>query len=248
MVSHQDKCVFVHVPKAAGQSVESVFVERAGLTWENRESLLLRPNADPRMGPPRLAHLMAQEYVELGHMTAEQFKQYFTFSFVRNPWARLVSEYNYRRLLGDKNFQCSFKTFLFKRFPTPESDNHNLVNDYYRHIIPQWKFLYDQEGNQLVDFIGKFETLQQDFNTVCQQLNIDEILLPHKNKTLPSGIKQRSELKIKQMLAKMGFSSFAPQRHYSCYYDDESKAFVEHFYQKDIELFDYQFHYQAVKS
>jgi hypothetical protein len=241
MLSHQDKCVFVHIPKAAGQSVESVFVTRAGLTWETRETLLLRPNEDPSIGPPRLAHLMAREYVELGHMTAEQYQQYFTFSFVRNPWARLVSEYNYRRLLGDKHFQCSFKTFLFKRFPKPESDSHVLVKDYYRHVMPQWQFLYDEEGNQLVDFIGKFESLQQDFNAVCQQLNIGEICLPHKNKTLASGIKQRSKLKLRQLLSTIGFSRFDQHRHYSGYYDDESKAFVADLYQKDIEIFDYQF-------
>jgi len=241
MLSHQDKCVFVHIPKAAGQSVESVFVTRAGLTWETRETLLLRPNDNPSIGPPRLAHLLAHEYVELGHMTAEQYQQYFTFSFVRNPWARLVSEYNYRRLLGDKHFQCSFKAFLFKRFPKPESDCHVHIKDYYRHIMPQWKFLYDEEGNQLVDFIGRFETLQQDFNYVCQQLNIDEISLPHKNKTAPSGIKQRSKLKFRKLLSKVGFTRFEQHRHYSGYYDDESKAFVADLYQKDIELFGYQF-------
>jgi len=236
MICHQDKCLFVHIPKAAGQSIESVFVERAGLTWEERAPLLLRPNTEPSMGPPRLAHLTASEYVELGYVTEEQYKQYLTFSFVRNPWARVVSEYNYRRLLGDKHYQCSFKTFLFKHFPKSGSDDHALVQDYYRHIIPQWQFLYDENGNQLVDFIGKFENLQADFNKVCQQLNIAEIALPHKNKTLAVGLKQRLLQKTKRLLPKLD-----NKKHYSFYYDDESQQFIANYYQKDIELFDYQF-------
>ncbi len=229
MLSHHDKCIFVHIPKAAGQSVESVFVERSGLSWENRAPLVLRPNADPLMGPPRLAHLTAGEYVELGYISLEKFEQYFTFSFVRNPWARLVSEFNYRRSLGDKYFQCSFKTFLFERFPKPEADNHLLVQDYYRHVMPQWQFLFDNEGNQLVDFIGKFENLQNDFNAVCVELAIAETILPHKNKTLAAGIKQRIEKKLKQL-----FQLENKQRHYSRYYDDESQQFVADYYQKDI--------------
>ena len=53
MLSHQDKCLFVHIPKAAGQSVESIFVQRSGLTWQTRDALLLRPNKEPEQGPPR---------------------------------------------------------------------------------------------------------------------------------------------------------------------------------------------------
>jgi len=64
LISHHDKCLFVHVPKCAGQSVEMFFLDRIGLDWERRAPLLLRPNDVPALGPPRLAHLKAAEYVE----------------------------------------------------------------------------------------------------------------------------------------------------------------------------------------
>jgi len=228
--------LFVHIPKAAGQSIESIFVERMGLTWQERDALLLKSNADASLGPPRLAHLMASEYIRCGHISASQYQQYFKFSFVRNPWARIVSEYNYRRLHGDKGYQGDFKTFIFKHFPTESLDNYQKAKDYYRHIIPQWQFLYDENGNQLVDFIGKFENLQADFNKVFQQLNIAEIALPHKNKTLAVGLKQRFLQKTKRLLPKLD-----NKKHYSSYYDDESQQFIANYYRKDIELFDYQF-------
>jgi len=240
MISHQDKCLFVHIPKAAGQSVESVFVERAGLTWQTRESLLLRPNKQPELGPPRLAHLTASEYVDLGYISADEFSDYFKFSFVRNPWARLVSEYNYRRGLGDKGYQCDFKTFLFQGFPTAQCDDYTCGQDYFRHVIPQWQFLFDDKGMQLVDFIGKFESLQSDFDTVCQKLGLAPITLPHKNKTLTTGIKQKLQQKLKQKL-KQWLAIDNSKPHYSYYYDAESVAFVRDLYQKDIELFGYSF-------
>ena len=49
MISYKRKCVFVHMLKCTGQSIESVFVNDAGLTWEDRAPLLLRPNANDRV-------------------------------------------------------------------------------------------------------------------------------------------------------------------------------------------------------
>ena len=73
------------MPKAAGQSIEQVFIDALGLTTATRASLLLRKNVHPELGPPRLAHLKAGDYVRYHYLAPEQFKNYFTFSFVRNP-------------------------------------------------------------------------------------------------------------------------------------------------------------------
>jgi len=234
MISHPDKCIFVHIPKAAGQSIEAVFVQRMGLTWSQREALLLRPNNQPELGPPRLAHLLAREYVDKGYITPGLFEQYFKFTFVRNPWSRLVSEYNYRRSLGAKNYQKSFRHFVLTHFPTPQDDDHCQAKDFYRHIVPQSQFLYDEKGKCLVDFVGKFEHLQEDFNTVCQQLAINTITLTHKNKT-----PQKNRLFA--LLPLLLEPKLVKHKHYSEYYDDDTYALVERFYQEDIDNFHYQF-------
>jgi hypothetical protein len=236
MISHQDKCLFVHIPKAAGQSVESIFVSRMGLTWEQREALLLRPNSDPSKGPPRLAHLTASEYLGLGYVSETQFSKYIKFSFVRNPWARMVSEFTYRQGLNEKAYQGQFKDFLFTSFPQPSADNYALAKDGYRHILPQWQFLYDGEGKKLVDFIGKFENLQTDFNQICQLLNIPQQNLPHINKTSALSLTKRLRHKFLQIIPALGHKP-----HYSDYYDSESQEFIRQRYQRDIELFDYKF-------
>ncbi len=233
MISHQDKCVFVHIPKAAGQSVEDVFVKRMGLTWQQREVLLLRPNKQPEMGPPRLAHLLASEYVSRGHITQALFEQYYKFTFVRNPWSRLVSEFNYRRSLGAKNYQNGFRHFVLNSFPISEDDNYQQSKDFYRHILPQSHFLYDQQGTCLVDFIGKFESLQIDFNSVCQQLAIKPITLTHKNKTQQK----------KRILGKIPWlqSFLHKSKDHREYYDNDTYDFVKDFYKEDIRNFDYCF-------
>ena len=46
MLSHQHKTIFIHVPKTAGQSIETLFLDDLGLKWDQRGSLLLRRSTD----------------------------------------------------------------------------------------------------------------------------------------------------------------------------------------------------------
>ncbi|WP_024611175.1 sulfotransferase family 2 domain-containing protein [Pseudoalteromonas sp. TB64] len=219
MISKFDNCLFVHVPKVAGQSVESVFLKRAGLSWHQRDAFLLKQNKQLKLGPPRLAHLTASEYIKLGYVTQHEFDGLYKFSFVRNPWERILSEYQYRA------YRCSFKDFLLKQFPTVKDDNYYTGDDLYRHVIPQAEFVCDKQGKLMVDFIGRFEKLTKDFAKVSNFIADEPLLLPHKNKT---------SLSFKRFLQ-------PKSKHYSDYYCDKTEQFVARYYAQDIELFNYSF-------
>ena len=234
MLCHKYKCLFVHIPKTAGQSIEHIFLSLLGLDWITRAPLLLLPNNNPKNGPPSLAHLKASEYVMCSHITQEQFDSYFKFSFVRNPWDRIVSEYKYRGYPQ----KFDFKTYLFKKLPK------DGWSDQYRHIIPQHDFLFDDEGNLLVNFIGKFENLQKDFDKVCRKLGIHGALLPFMNKSLKDmniSKNLKYPMKILTNLMRQLKQKKNTFKHYTEYYDDESKEFVSDLYRKDIETFKYKF-------
>ena len=193
---------------------------------EDRAQLLINDNPDPAKGTEKLSHLSALEYVQCGHITQREFSGYYKFSFVRNPWARLVSEYRYRNFLSHK----SFKDFVMNKLPAPGLD------DKYRHIMPQTGMLYDKAGNLLVDFVGKFERLQQDFDQVCKHLQFESSDLPHEN----SSDKKSRELrrKIRNFLRRNGESEL---RSYVDFYDTETRETVGKLYRADIENFGYSF-------
>jgi hypothetical protein len=227
MICRDYNCLFVHIPKTAGQSVEQFFMDLLGLDWEHdREALLLQSNDDPARGTEKLAHLSASEYVDCGYLPQQEFSAYFKFSFVRNPWSRILSEYRYRNYFH----HLSFRDFVLNKLPRPGWD------DQYRHVMPQYDMLHDRQGNLLVDFVGRFESLQQDFDRVCERLGIVDSSLPHRNR---SDKKSRDlKRKLRNFLFMNGENRF---QNMAEFYDDETREAVTEYYRKDIDTFGYEF-------
>jgi hypothetical protein len=227
MICREFNCLYVHIPKTGGQSVEQFFMNRLGLDWDaDREVLLLQANEDPSRGTEKLAHLSASEYVDGAYLSREDFSGFFKFSFVRNPWSRILSEYRYRNYFHHR----SFRDFVLNKLPEPGWD------DQYRHVMPQYDMLHDRDGNLLVDFVGRFESLQQDFDRVAKILGLDDPALPHRNK---SDKKSRDlRRKIRNILYVNGENRLHSM---ADFYDDETREAVAHYYRKDIETFGYEF-------
>lgn len=235
MICHHYKCIFVHIPKNAGQSVEHVFLNLIGLNWRTRAPLLLRYNDNPDLGPERLAHLTAEQYVSCKHAPQDMFDEYFKFAFVRNPWDRMVSFYKY---LGYDN-KMEFNIFVKEHFI------RKIQQRVWWFVRPQTDYIYKDEGHQLVDFIGRFESLQSDFDIVCQKIGLPATLLPRVNvsekkgpgMTVESGLMKLFE-EIKYVLNLRTIPSF---NSYRDYYSQESIDLVAEFYKRDVQLLSYDF-------
>ena len=202
-------------------------MDRLQLDWDqDRAALYLQNNSDPARGTEKLAHLSAAEYVACGHLSQEEFSMLFKFSFVRNPWARILSEYRYRNYFQHR----SFRDFVLNRMPQPDWD------DKYRHVMPQYDMLHDDNGKLLVDFVGRFESLQEDFDRVCGHLGIEESQLPHRNRS------DKKSRDLKRKARNWLFANGENQlRSLADFYDDETREAVAEYYQKDIEAFGYGF-------
>ena len=172
MLSHRFQTIFVHIPKTAGQSVERVFLEKHGLTWETRSELLLRENEDRSLGPQRLAHLYAREYIERGYVTKDEYAKYFSFGIVRNPYERAISAYRYRVPDGG----ISMVDFL-RGAPADDYD------DRARHLEPQVSYLCNTDGALMVNEIIRFEHMVEAIGRVFYRLFGANAELPHTNRS-----------------------------------------------------------------
>lgn len=174
MISHPHKTVFVHIPKCGGQSLETAFLADLGLNWKTRAPLLLRPNDQPEIGPPRLAHLLARQYVDHHWLSAALWQAYFTFALVRDPFARVLSLYNYGRHKGSlQNYVGHELTGAFAR---GEADPG------YYFVRPQLDFIADRAGTPLVDRIFRLEGLDTALGEIRAKSGL-AAEVPHANRS-----------------------------------------------------------------
>jgi Sulfotransferase family len=233
MISHQHKCIFIHIPKTAGQSIEHIFLDLLDLKWETRAPLLLRFNDRPELGPPSLAHLKARDYVRCRYLSQELFDEYFKFTFVRNPWDRAVSIYKYFGF----NTRFEFKFYLENVL------KKGLWKDKSWFVCPQSDFVCGEDGKIQVNFVGRFEKLQEDFYQVCQRIGLPPIAVPriHESSISRPGLSLRPRRMAEYVRYLLKGRHIPVFKKYQDYYDDESRELVADLYKKDLELFQYRF-------
>lgn len=208
MISHKHKAIFVHVPKTAGSSIGSFLGEKGFDAVKP-----LGGANDDVTG----AYLNGAAW-RIKRNLLDVWGDYFKFAFVRNPWESLVSCWKNRRSARRyDNFSDFIKGYPFNIDSSPfQCSSGHHYTDIRWHTIPQFTHISDEAQNVLVDFIGRFENLQEDFNVVCDKIGIPRQELPHKNKS--------------------------KNKHYTEYYDDDAAIeLVAKKYAKDIEMFGYEF-------
>lgn len=147
----------------------------------------MRDNPYSCSGPPQTAHFTIDEYLQFSGLPAEKIDAAIKFCVVRNPWARLWSEYNF----GWAN-RLSWDGFL-KVFPNHIIDDYATGIDSLRHIKPQAEFI-----NKDVK-VMRFEKLNQHFSQFCNKHRFPATTLPHIN--AGKGLDYKSQYNVRQRVA-----------------------------------------------
>ena len=161
--SKKYKFIFIHIPKSAGSSIYFAlkpFSDPFALKFIS--SPLKKIGYPINLGPEPLdAHSTAKE---IQSILGLDFDNYFKFVFVRNPWERVCSDYYYIR--NNKSHPAHVKTVNAK-------DLNEFISKGIYVLRPQCDFIFDDSNNQLVDFIGRYENLEEDFNHILEKLQIN---------------------------------------------------------------------------
>jgi len=194
LISDSHQFIFLRMRKVASTSMKTI----------------LLPYCLPRP-PGSLAHLKSRaklewdyhKYVFRAHddiraarkrMPVELFERYFKFTFVRNPWDRLVSEYEFllRKTEHGRHEKVrnlgGFRQFIEMQIPRGDAYQLNMM--------------CDKQGNVLLDFIGKMENLRDDWKTVCTRTGIPHRELQRKNASERSCYQDYYDTESRQLVAR----------------------------------------------
>ena len=161
------------------------------------------------------------------------YPQYFTFTFVRNPFDRFVSVWKHSERAEGEYFNRPRKNLTLKEYACliAEASPHSLSPFDKYHSRKQIDFILDfnksyffgvpRISNENCGLIGRFENLQTDFQKVCRLLNIPNCQLPFLQSS-PEALQGN-------------------RPHYSSYYDPESLQMVREIYAEDIDRLGYHF-------
>lgn len=221
VINNENKFVFVHIPKTGGISITDAIQSNDGPGgWMYKHPKL---NKSVRI----VTHVYAKE---IRTFMGESYNDFFTFGIVRNPWERLYSLYNFSctkqqkrssefKIWSQKEYkEKGFKWFLLENELKAPRVKLIPVHTIVSQTTPQAEWLTDDNNNLIVDFVGRYETLKQDFITISQIIN-NKNTLKWLNKT--TGEVNSSK--------------------YKKAYDNEMIDFVSTYHKRDIDLFEYTF-------
>lgn len=174
-------------------------------------------------------HYMIDSDMRKERLSPEELK-YFKFTYVRNPYERLVSCYESKYHTDKKRWQrklLEYDTYLLGYIRKDKGFDHfirRVVRIPYCcmdcHFQSQYRLTHDSKGKKLVDHIGLYENLGEDFRQIQTKYGLKP--LPHYN------------------------NSGGEKRDWRSYYTLETAELVHRKYAKDFACFGYEDSYRDV--
>jgi hypothetical protein len=223
-INHEKKAIFLHIGKTAGMYIREnlekyygfelfllkrtdhvEFVEFDELEKNLNENKLLTFCCKKGI----IDYYKTSEFInDIMEMNESKWNEYFKFVFVRNPYDRAVSGWNYN--METNNLNIDFNIYM---------QMESIVNqdEYWHCFLPQSESVIDENDNYFVNFVGKFENLEEDFQIILKKIGFKKIL-------------HNPEIK----------KNNRNHDSYKKYYDQKTLDIVNRIYEKDFELFGYK--------
>lgn len=214
MISHRHACLFIHVPKCGGTSIEEYLRTHAAAIGHRAE-----PGLDRTMRRAGLAE------------TLNRHPGYFVFAFVRHPLDRLVSTWRHGLRGAGPYYERPVRDLTLAEYVRIAVEGRTAEQSEFDryHLLPQVAFVPDAGRRTLFGvaldprvtcgLVGRFERLDDDFRTICGRLGIPTLGLP------------RLQLAPDE--------AERPRPHWSERFDPDTRRLAEDLYRDDFAAFGY---------
>ena len=204
IISHKHEFIFFAVPKTATHAVRELLRMHMGSRdWEQQALYGKQALPIPALAKLIHGHISVREIKP--HLDLAVWQSYIKFGFVRNPYDRFISVCFF---LNRNNEQFAGQPLSWMKAA--------LGRDQFRQRIlvrPQYQQLVDHNGDIALDYVARYESIDDSVAELSELLNLPLSALPTKN-TSEHGA-------------------------YTAYYDDELREMVSEFYQGDFKMFCY---------
>ena len=160
MTSDDLQCCFIHIPKTAGTSIGKLLLDDLN-AYDNK------------------CHLTLQPYL--------RYPDYYKFTFIRNPWDRIVSYYYEKQLHPARGrlgclYSIPFEEYIHILARAPGTEEQ------WEEIKKKDRNIWHQAQGYLtywipldliphLDFVGRFESIKKDWAKISEDLNIKRPLI-----------------------------------------------------------------------
>lgn len=174
IISHEKRFIYFAVPRTGTHSVRAALQPFLGAGDWQQQSL----DANLRLPIPELAraghgHIGVRALKP--HLAPDQWRNYFKFAIVRDPYDRFVSTCAFLNRDRDE-FARDPVAWMLSAIERPRFRMRLLVR-------PQIDMLIDEDGQLAMDFIGRFEHLPAAFDNIATHIGIGSLDLPHRNRS-----------------------------------------------------------------
>lgn len=179
-ISYINRFVFVHVGKTGGESIAAA----------------LRPWTSDglwRLDRPRWKHATARS-IRGAFIEPPQWRRYFSFAVLRNPWEWLHSLYHYKRMLAEhfaveppppelteyRRQTAALAAWPFDRWVKFAAAHYGVQRG---GLLRHW--CCDAQGRQLVQYVARFDRLADEWPAIRDGCGLPaDVELPRENVTL----------------------------------------------------------------
>jgi hypothetical protein len=207
----------MHIPKTGGTSIRNAL---------NQLIQAPQPYTEKDMERKHMSAFLLRDKIY-------DWDNLWKFTFIRNPYDRMVSYYTFYRMPRKVPYLHSTrKAAIEMSFPEwvrwLKQKEFVRLGDHPPRKIPMWRrpqvdFIYNN-GIKLVDHICRYETLEDDYNYIANKLKLNQD---------PSIWKHHKVLRHDNRSSRL--------EDFRLYYDDESRSIVKWWFMRDIKEFNYMF-------
>ena len=203
LICEKKKFIFIHIPKNSGTAMTNEIQKRYNQSQILRD--VERNGINIGIDKMHLYYDVIYKFI-----SKEILDNYIKFCIIRNPYNKLYSAWNF---IKDRHGYSDINDFIKYKLDENFIYGKEIIpNDARVHYRPQFTFVYDNEYNIFVDFIIRYENLNEDIFKLNKKYNLDIPLYDNSNS----------------------------KKSYINLFNKESIIKINTLYKKDFELFNYK--------